>query len=386
MNNHTIKKERHDDKRIYDHMLALVPGVGDVTIANLLDGFKTAQTVFEAGETELKDVPGLSVKKINAILDTGKNKENIREMVINWENMGIKTVFITDDDYPSSLKQLYDAPYAIYYKGTLPVSDIPAAAIVGARGCTDYGKNAAYSFGRQLALEGIQIISGMAAGVDIYGHKGALASGGYTAGIVGCGVDICYPRTNINTYLEMQDKGCIISEVPPGTRPAAGLFPRRNRLIAALSDAVIVVEARERSGSLITADQALEQGKDVFAVPGRIGDPLSEGCMSLIKQGASPLTCVKDILECNSIKRKTDKKRRPASLTSGENSSDLISGNDKELNYRVFEALTDIPKNINRIMHETRLSYEMTAQALLELELKGMLRCVAAGLYVRTSI
>lgn len=374
------------ETRIYDHMLALVPGIGDITIAALLDVFKTASGVFKAGESELERVPGLSKKKIEALISTGKDKEKIRRQTDNWEKTGIRTVFITDDDYPSVLKHLYDAPYALYYMGKLPVASAPAVAIVGARGCTDYGKNVAYSFGKQLAREGIQIISGMAAGADIYGHKGAIGSGGYTAGILGCGVDICYPRINISTYFEMKENGCIMSEVPPGTRPAPGLFPRRNRLIAALSDAVIVIEARERSGSLITADQALEQGKDVFAVPGRIGDPLSEGCISLIKQGAIPLTSVKDILECDSIKRKTADNNIPSELSSEQKDCDPSSCRENDLNYKVYEVLTDMPKNINRIMYETRLGYEITAQALLELELEGLLRCVSAGLYVRSAL
>lgn len=385
--NISIKNNCNFDDRIYGFMLALVPGVGDVTISSLLDVFGTPKAVFEAGKTELEGVRGITKKKINELLKYKDKKDEVRQKVHKWEEAGIKTVFYYDPLYPEGLKNLADAPFVLFYKGQLPISEAPAVAIVGARGCSDYGKNIAFSFGRQLALEGVQIISGMAAGTDHFGHKGALAGGGYTAGVLGCGVDICYPRANINTYFEMQKTGCVMSEVPPGTEPFPGHFPRRNRLIAALADAVIIVEAREKSGSLITADQALEQGKEVFAVPGRIGDPLSLGCLSLIKQGAYPLTNLNDILECEGIKVKIKRKRMSKSASYEDMTESCEITAVKDLSDRkVFKALTDIPKNINRIMYETKLSYETAAQAIINLELEGLLRSVSAGLYVRAGI
>ena len=383
MNN---KRILNNYDRIYSYMLALIPGVGDITIAALLDFFKTPSAVFRAEESELYKVTGLSPQKVKSIIEMGKKEELVHKQITEWEDSGIKAVFINESDYPTSIKQLYDAPFAIYYRGVLPDPLSPAAAIVGSRGCTDYGKNAAFKFGKQLALEDIQIISGMAAGTDLYGHKGALDGDGYTVAVLGCGVDICYPRTNINTFMEIQKNGCIMSEVPPGTKPSPGLFPRRNRLISALSDAVIVIEARERSGSLITADQALEQGKEVFAVPGRIGDPLSEGCLSLIKQGAAPLTDINDILECESIKRKVSTKRKSVFNDKKMKTDDPDLKGNSELNLKVFGILTETPKNINRIMYETGLAFETIAQALLELEMQGMLRCISAGLYVKAPL
>ena len=385
--NYSIKNNCTFDDRIYSLMLALVPGVGDVTISSLLDVFSTPKAVFEACKTELESVQGITKKKINEILKFKDKKDDVKQKVDQWEEAGIRTVFNYEPLYPEGIKNLADAPFVLFYKGQMPLSDAPTVAIVGSRGCSEYGKNIAFSFGRQLALEGIQIISGMAAGADHFGHKGALAGGGYTAGILGCGVDICYPRTNINTYFEMQKTGCVMSEVPPGTEPVPGLFPRRNRLIAALADAVIIVEAREKSGSLITADQALEQGKEVFAVPGRIGDPLSLGCLSLIKQGAYPLTNLNDILECEGIKVKIKQKEMARSVSSEEITDNCEIMAVKEASDRkVFKALTDIPKNINRIMYETKLSYETAAQAIINLELEGLLRSVSAGLYVRAGI
>ena len=370
--------------RIFSFMLALVPGVGDVTISSLLEVFGTPKEIFKADRKTLEGVKGVTKKKTAEIIKYREKTKETRAKVDAWDKSGIKAAFIFEDTYPDALKNLADAPFAIFYKGQLPLDTAPTVAIVGARGCSDYGKNVAFSLGRQLALEGVQIVSGMAAGTDHYGHKGALAGGGYTAGVLGCGVDICYPRSNINTYFEMQKTGCVMSEVLPGTDPFPGLFPRRNRLIAALSDAVIIVEARERSGSLITADQALEQGKYVFAVPGRIGDPLSRGCLTLIKQGAVPLTCLNDVLECEGIKMKTRQKGKkkncdPEVITDSKKITHCGDDSDK----KVLRSLTDIPKNINRIMYETGLSYESAAQAIINLELEGMLRSISAGLYVR---
>lgn len=370
-------------ERIFNFLLALVPGVGDVTIRALLNAFGSAEEIFRANERQLAQVEKVSEKKIKGITAIKAKKEEVIKKVMHWKSSGIKAVFVNEPEYPRQLKNLYDAPFVIFYKGNLPAENAPNVAIIGARACTEYGKNIAYSFGRSLALKGIQIISGMAAGADVYAHKGALSGGGYTAGVLGSGVDICYPRTNFSIYTEMQINGCVMSEVLPGTSPAPGLFPRRNRIIASLSDAVIITEAKEKSGSLITADQALEQGKEVFAVPGRIGDPLSLGCLSLIRQGAYPLTCTEDIINCAGIRRKLKKSTICCVKASEHRTSSLMTDecciNDK----KVFETLTDIPKNINRIMYETEIGYEEAAQAIINLELQGLLRSVSAGLYVK---
>jgi DNA processing protein len=161
---------------------------------------------------------------------------------------------------------IYDYPYIIYYKGSLPQSDVPSVAIVGARNCTEYGRSVAGRFAEDFADMGIQVISGMALGIDAAAQKGAVRKGGYSMAVLGCGVDICYPRTNIELYTQLESNGGIISEYSPGTPPKAGLFPMRNRIISAMSDALIVVEAKQKSGSLITADQALDQNRDVYVV------------------------------------------------------------------------------------------------------------------------
>ncbi len=190
-----------------------------------------------------------------------------------------------DPDYPERLRLLPGMPKGLYVKGSLPDSG-PSAAIVGARKCTVYGHKQSYAFGHYLASRGVQIISGMALGIDGYAQEGALDAGGKTFAVLGCGVDCCYPRSNRPLYNRIPEKGGILSELPEGTAPYAHFFPARNRIISALADLVLVIEAAEQSGSLITADFALEQGRTVYALPGRVGDRLSDGCNRLIYQGA----------------------------------------------------------------------------------------------------
>ena len=190
-------------------------------------------------------------------------------------------------EYPERMMPFSDMPEGIYVKGRLPRDDRPSAAIVGGRVCSAYGREQARRFAREMAASGVQIISGLASGIDAAAHEGALEGGGTTFAVLGCGVNICYPRENYPLMRKiLGQKGGVLSEFPPGERPLAWHFPQRNRLISALADLVLVVEARKKSGSLITADFALEQGKSVYALPGRVNDSLSEGSNRLIAQGA----------------------------------------------------------------------------------------------------
>ena len=199
--------------------------------------------------------------------------------------------------YPGRFEGLAGMPAGLYCLGNLPEEDIPTVGIVGARLCSHYGHRVAYDFGKYLAEKGIQVISGLALGIDGYAQEGALAGGGRTFAVMGCGADVCYPRSNKALYEKILSSGGIISEEKPGTPPLSYLFPKRNRLISALSDVVVVVEAREKSGSLITVDFALEQGRSVLAVPGRVGDALSDGCNYLIAQGAGIAWSAEAVLE-----------------------------------------------------------------------------------------
>ena len=218
------------------------------------------------------------------------------------------------DRYPARFEGLSDMPEELYVMGSLPDENAPAVAIVGARMCSRYGHNIAFTFGKKLAEHGVSVISGMALGIDGAAQEGALSGGGKTYAVLGCGVDVCYPRSNKMLYDQIPEHGGILSEFPPGTQPLPYNFPLRNRLISALADVVIVVEARKKSGSLITVDYALEQGRSVYAVPGRVGDALSDGCNYLIAQGAGIAWSVEAVIEELSMQASLSNAARTARL------------------------------------------------------------------------
>ncbi|MCD8230939.1 MAG: DNA-processing protein DprA [Clostridiales bacterium] len=266
--------------------------------------------------------------------------------------------------YPEKLRQIYDPPYALYVKGRMPDPQKKSVAIVGARACSEYGRSVAQMLGRTLAEYGVQVISGMALGIDSASHAGALSVGGDTFAVLGNGCDICYPRSSGNIYRNILfGHGGIISEVAPGTKPLPYFFPLRNRIISALSDAVVVVEAKERSGSLITADCALEQGKDIYAVPGRYMDTLSVGCNRLIEQGAGILYDIESFLKnLNVITQKMENKK---------NSDKLPLEKEEKL---VYGCLDLSPKFINSIIDETDLNLLTVLHALDALKKKQLVQ------------
>lgn len=242
-----------------------------------------------------------------------------------YENLfrqDIKMITYFDEDYPKKLKNIYDPPIVLYGKGKLPDNDKRTVSIIGARACSDYGREAAMFFARELCRNGIQIVSGMAEGIDSAASEGALRGGGESYAILGCGVNICYPRESYSLYERMsRGMGGVWSEYTPGL-PALGFhFVQRNRIISGLSDAILVMEAREKSGTGITVEYALEQGKEVFALPGRIDNPLGRGCNTLLKQGASVLTSPDDILDFfgnSGLKRPLMKQKELSALAFSE--------------------------------------------------------------------
>ena len=264
-------------------------------------------------------------------------------------------------EYPKRMKNLPDMPDKLYYIGKLPSDDIPTAAIVGARNCSIYGRVQAFSFAKALSCAGVQIISGLASGIDVEGHKGALEGIMPTFAVMGNGVDICYPKSGRGTYRRILQEGGIISEYPPGTSPRAYFFPARNRIISALSDVVLVVEAREKSGSLITAGYALEQGKAVYAIPGAVGDALSLGCHKLIYDGAGIAFCPEIILEEWGISPEKEKQE--------EKNNQLVLASDLDL---VYSCLDLRPQSLEYIIQKTGFSAAKTSSLLMELELMGL--------------
>ncbi len=226
--------------------------------------------------------------------------EGFKEIcAINFDygiSCGMRIICPEDSDYPDRLKNIYDPPLCLYIKGRLPDETKPVIAVVGTRKCTEYGLRTARYFGKAFTESGFRVISGMALGIDSCVQREVLANGGETFAVLGSGADVPYPYRNKDLYARLINRGGIISEIPPAGQPEAVNFPRRNRIISALSDGVLVIEAYYRSGSLITANYGLEQGKEVFAVPGRIDDPSSAGCLDIIRSGATPVTGINDIL------------------------------------------------------------------------------------------
>lgn len=260
-----------------------MPGIGSKSALRLTGYAGSATNVLQMSEAEVADVLGSKLAK--RFLE-GREHIGKEPYLKKLENSKIDFIPFTVADYPHRLKNIPDPPFGLYVKGELPENDVPTVAIIGARACSEYGKTIAYMFGKQLGTFGIQIVSGMARGIDGIAQRGALDGEGKTFAVLGCGVDYCYPPENGKLYWDIIENGGILSEYSPGTQPKHQLFPARNRIISGLADVILVVEARKRSGTYITVTQALEQNKDVYAVPGRITDSLSDGCNHLLSQGA----------------------------------------------------------------------------------------------------
>lgn len=355
---------------MYEYWLATVYGLSAGKKRLLREKSGNAGEIYNIEEKELHLMGILKEKEIQAVIEA--RKKDIQAEYERLKEQGIIFVPYFSKDYPKRLKEIPSPPYAIYVKGKLPEEGMPSAAIVGARRCTHYGEEMALKYGEELARAGVQIISGMARGIDGAGQRGALNGGGTTYGVLGCGVDICYPRENFGLYMDLMREGGVISEQIPGVKPLPGYFPARNRIISALSDVVLVIEAKEKSGSLITADMALEQGKDVYALPGPATSPLSQGCHRLIQQGAGILISPEDLLDEMDIRSHKDLQ--------------IINKNEKTLETTqnlVYSCLGFIPKGLDCLSKETGLSVREVLEQLITLELQGVAKEISKNYYIR---
>jgi DNA processing protein len=269
---------------------------------------------------------------------------------------GFRFLGRSEPEYPSLLRELHDPPAGLFLRGAAASELLarPAVAIVGARSCSSYGAQVARLLGRELARAGLVVVSGLARGVDGEAHRGALEAGGMTVAVLGCGIDRDYPAAHASLATGISENGLVVSEYAPGVEPAPWRFPARNRIIAGLAGAAVIVEARERSGALITADFALEAGREVFAVPGEITSSLSAGTNALLRLGATPLTSSDDVLEAMGI-----------AVTEVEMPE--VSGHAAE----VLRVLADRPAGADELVHTTGLDAAAVATALAELELAG---------------
>ena len=272
-------------------------GIGQKRLTELLKKYKSLKEIWNAKKEDLMEIYGIG-ETIAKKLTDNSYKEEINKTVEKMLEQKISIITIEDTEYPNNLKNIYDKPLVLYVKGNKEILKEFSIAVIGCRECSNYGKNVAKNIGYSLAKHNINVISGMAKGIDTYSHIGCMEAQGKTIAVLGNGLDYVYPKENIKIYNEIiETGGAIISEYINGTRPSKMNFPARNRIISGLSDGVIVVEAKEKSGTLITVDFALEQGKDVFIVPGNITSNNSRGTNNLIKQGAKLITCMEDVLE-----------------------------------------------------------------------------------------
>ena len=276
-------------------LLNMVQDIGYIRLKGLLDEFKSPENILRAPVEGLRSVKGIGPSIAKAVKNAGSDYDVEKEIALA-EKSGVVILTVFDEDYPERLKNIYDPPVILYVKGSIKKEDSLAVSIVGSRKCTYYGMNMADNIAEKLAFSGVTVVSGLARGIDTAAHKGALKSG-RTIAVLGSGLGNIYPAENKPLSEKIAQNGAVVSEFPMHMPPNKNNFPQRNRIISGLSVAVLVVEAANKSGALITADFALEQGRDVFAVPGAAGRLSSAGTNSLIKQGAKLIDSAEDILE-----------------------------------------------------------------------------------------
>lgn len=355
----------------YKYWLANVRPLTDKKKRQMTKDGISAKTLYYIEETYFHSLSFLNEEEAERILDSRKRWEIDREYELMLKK-GIQLYVYGDEEYPKKLTTIASPPYAIYVKGTLPCEEALAVGIVGARTCSPYGREMAVRMSGILAQNGVQIISGMARGIDGIAQREALKNEGTSYGILAGGVDVCYPKENFELYLDLIRQGGIISEQPVGTQPLSQYFPARNRIISAFSDVLLVIEAREKSGSLITVDMALEQGKEVYAVPGAITSQLSSGCNRLIRQGAGIVLSEEDLLEELGIFYEQKMKNQPKNKIKLEKTEKLL-----------YSCLALHPKHLSQLAKETGMPVPQLMNQLISLEMRGIVREISKNHYIK---
>lgn len=356
-----------DDKR-YWIGFTLVKGVGAVRFQRILEQFGDAETAWRATPADLARA-GLGLKMIERLVAV---REKV-DLSLIWDQIqakGIQVLTWMDEAYPQRLKEIEQPPPVLFLRGEITPEDTWAVAIVGTRKVTSYGRQITEEISTYLAANGVTIVSGLARGVDAIAHNAALKAGGRSLAVLGSGVDRIYPPENRALAEKMVEHGAVLSDYTPGTPPEASNFPPRNRIISGLSMAVIVIEAGETSGALITAEFAAEQGREIFAVPGNILAPQSKGTNKLIQQGALPLLSASDILQALNLTRMGQQKAARKVLPADEMEAKLL------------EALGEEPQHVDEIRNQTGLPVEKVSATLVMMELKGLVRQVGNMQYV----
>jgi DNA processing protein len=354
--------------------LHLIPGLGNLTFKKLLDRFGSPAQVLRSGTRELLEVEGLRREIARRIVkkEFSADPSKVLRSLEKWD---AKILTFGNPAYPASLREIHDPPMVLYLRGGLIPQNFSFVAVVGSRNPTSYGLRAAENLAQGLARRGTGIVSGLARGIDSAAHWGCLSGHGFTVAVLGTGIDTVYPASNKKLFDEIARMGTLISEFPLGTPPEPKNFPIRNRIISGLGKGVIVVEATMNSGSLITASMALEQGREVFAVPGSIQSFKSRGCHFLIKQGAKLVENSDDVLDELGLNYtfapKTDTFKTP------------LSPPTDEWERKVYELVGDYPIHIDEIAREGKLEPSVVSAALMRMELKGIIRQLPGKFFVR---
>ncbi len=369
-----------EDNRAFWLALHRTRGLGPIGQRKLLDAFSSIKQIFSADGSILKKT-GLDEKSITSV--SQPDWEAI-EADLDWLDMpGHHLITIDDEAYPILLREIPDPPVVLYAHGRPEVLKAIQIGIVGSRNPDTAGRKAADEFARELVYAGATVTSGLALGIDSCSHRGALNANGYTIAVTGNGLDMIYPARHRALAEDIVDNGILVSEFPPGTKPISANSPRRNRIISGMSTGVLVIQAALRSGSLITARYAMEQGREVFAIPGSIHNPLAKGCHTLIKQGAKLVESVNDIVEeLGSL----------ATVVIDENASqknNVENNKDKEeldADYKVLlDTMAYDPMPINKLIELTGLTTDSVSSMLLILELRGLVVSQAGGVYMRVN-
>jgi DNA processing protein len=346
----------------------IVRRIGPAKIQALLDHFHDLRLAWEATADELRTA-GLDSRALQNLL-TAREKLDLDAEVARLEKAGVRVMTWQSPDYPDRLQNIYHPPPVLYVRGSLAPADEWAVAVVGTRRATVYGKEATRYIAGELARAGVTVVSGLARGIDTVAHQAALDAGGRTIAVLGCGVDVIYPAENRRLMQRIVKQGAVLSEYTLGTPPEGSNFPPRNRVISGLSLGVVIVEAAQRSGALITADYAAEQGREVFAVPGNMFNRASKGCNRLIQQGAKLVLDVEDILEELNLTMVAQQLELQAIVPENETESLLLS------------FLSGDPLHVDEIVRQAAMPTSEVSSALALMELKGMVRQVGGMNYV----
>lgn len=370
------------DERVARLLFNLTEPLGPVRFARLVERFGSAVAALRAGAMAWAEVEGFGAKAGDYFAGVEKALPGLEKESANAARAGARVLCALDDEYPDAFRRLRDAPPVLYVWGHLKSVDTLGIALVGSRRPSPYGTAVAERLARELAQAGVTVVSGLARGVDGAAHAASLAAGGRTVGILGSGFLRFYPAEHRKLADRMAKQGAVVTEFPLSAEPDATHFPRRNRLIAALSLGIVVVEALERSGALITAGLAADQGKDVFAVPGSIFSPLSRGPHRLIKQGAKPVESAMDVLEDIGVFR--DLMNTARATPAG--AAVLAPENVSCPRQKILAALSLEPAGIDGLARGAGLTAAEAARELLTLELAGWVRAVPGKQYVRTEM